>query len=206
MSENLNSWQLQAIQFNSWQNNCCQDQLITPFGLPQNSFCCQIIAPVSPVSQNLSGYCTNIDCSPYSPVCFTVSGTNLCNYLAGIDVAICTIQTSLSNIPCTAISVGSGYTCIVGLNSSTSYNLCQWTAALNATLCAINNKVNFIGSGGGITRGGSGGITSGGGGLVTDGGGGTFTSGGGLSFGLVTGAIVSNPAHGNSTGSLQITG
>lgn len=192
MSENLNSWQLQAVLNNSFQN-CCQEQLITPFGLPQNSFCCNIIAPVSPVTQNLSGYCTNIDCSPYSPVCFSVSGKNLCNYIAGIDQAICALQTSLTNIPCSAISVGSGYTCILGLIPTISYNLCQWTAAVNATFCAINAKVNFLGGGVPI-------------GLVPDGNKGILNSLRGMAFIGGTGSITVSPTHGSSSGSTQIIG
>ena len=193
MSENLNSWQLQAVQFNSWQN-CCQNGLILPYGIPPNSFCCNgVIAPVSPQSPSGTVTCSGVDCSSYAPVCFSVSGKNLCSYLAGIDVAICTLQTSVANIPCSAISVGGNYTCIVGLVPTISYNLCQWTAAVNATFCAINAKVNFLGGGVPI-------------GLVPDGNKGILNSFRGMVFLGGTGSITGSPTHGSSSGSTQIIG
>ena len=177
---------------------CCEN-LLTPYNPFANAAsyqCCNLLTPYIPSNSGGGvGTCSEIDCSSYTPVCFTVSGKNLCNYLAGIDTSICQLQAGLSNIPCASVVIsGVTYPC--------------WNGTLPTGLCANLNLIyeslcTQVPAGLGMQT--PTGVHSETG--IFDAVNGTFA--GGITTGMtISGATmvgVTNIVHGTGTGSAQLT-
>lgn len=191
----------------SYSTVCCTNLLTPVFNgaTSNNSFtCCSLLTP--PAYQTPSGTvtCAGVDCSSFVPQCFTVAGSDLCHYLAGIDTAICNLKTSLTNIPCSAITVTGQFTCINGLKGGpgtpppTSTDLCTWAQDVNSTFCSIFNKLN-AGINNNVVTGVSNNNT------VVDGANGTLTSVTGLSGNNASLSTSNNISHGSQSVSLKTT-
>lgn len=117
---------------------CCTTNIISPYTGVSNSFCCSIVAPITTNPVTSGSTCSTVDCSSYAPVCFTVSGIHLCDYLQGIDAKLCLLGTSLNNITCAQITMTGKYGCIFPPTvSQTGMNLCTWAAQVNNVFCRI---------------------------------------------------------------------
>ena len=168
---------------------------------------CNILVP--PVNSSSPSNCSQIDCSNYTPVCFTPTNKSLCGYLQGIDNAVCNINSSIVNLQNEITGVGNlgcanvimstaskPYGCIPGTTSG--MNLCDWATDVNNLFCTIETTLAAIQadatSGTGQNNG------------VTDGNNGTLqTLSGLIATSGVTLSVNNNVTHGLSTNSLVVT-
>jgi len=187
----------------TYLNQCCATGFIAPFGLPQNSFCCNVIAPVSPTFGSQSGgptICSQIDCSSYAPTCFVPTSTNLCGYLQGIDTKLCALGVSLSSIPCASITMAGPYACLVSPINPPINTLCDFATAVNNNFCVLQQQIYGLETNTGGT--GVSGLNG-----VTDGGNGTLSGASGTVGMVGTNGTISSDStvtHGTSTSSLKI--
>lgn len=189
----------------SFSTVCCNN-LLTPYNpfANANSFqCCNLLVPYIPsVSGGSSGpvTCAQVNCSSYTPVCFTTSGSNLCEYLAGIDTAICALQTAQVNIPCSAITFPPNYfdgKC--AYEPGVIHTLCDWANDVQLNFCTIFSNIYAEADVEGNPQQA---VTNN---TVTDGNNGTLTVTTGLTGTNGTLTTTTNPTHGTNVASVQIT-
>ncbi|MFI4962473.1 MAG: hypothetical protein ACHP6H_01300 [Legionellales bacterium] len=155
--------------------------------------CGNFFSPSQPEQNNLDNpiSCSNVVIDAYTPTCYSpVGGNNLCNHLAGINNAICALQSE--TFDCSDITVTTGpFSCIVGTTSSMS--LCTLISDINTTFCGIFASLPQ----------GTGSVG------VVDGNGGTFSGVSGItgitSSGNVTLALDNTITHGASIDSMKAT-
>jgi hypothetical protein len=107
------------------------------------SSCCNLVVPYIPANPTQVS-CANVIIDSFTPTCYTPVNNTLCGNLSGINSALCTLQSALSNISCSDITV-SGIAVCDALKSqfpSQPTNLCDWLQAQTIFDCNIYESLN----------------------------------------------------------------